>query len=48
MDYTLDHIIQENGKWFAEIRQHKGTENKIKVLFVFFFNISSKKENLFI
>ena len=29
------------------MRQHKGTENKIKVLFVFFFNISSKKENLF-
>ena len=24
MEYTLDHITQENGKWFAEIRQHKG------------------------
>ena len=24
MEYTLDHITKENGKWFAEIRQHKG------------------------
>lgn len=30
MEYTLDHITQENGKWFAEVRKHNANGTSVR------------------
>lgn len=30
MEWTLDHITKENGKWFAELRKHNANGTSVK------------------
>lgn len=30
MEYTLDHITKEDGKWFAEVRKHNANGTSVR------------------